>query len=351
MMKFTQGDIFTANTEAIVNTVNCVGVMGRGIALQFKKKFPENFKEYESACNREEVVPGKMFVYETGALFNPRIIINFPTKRHWRGESKIEDIENGLIDLVRIIKEKNIKSIALPPLGCGLGGLDWNKVKVLIAKHLSILNDVEVLVFEPAGAPAAEEMVKNRKVPEMTSGRAALIELVAQYLKGLLDPIVTLLEVHKLMYFLQASGENLRLNYTKGTFGPYSENLRHVLNAIEGHLISGYADGGDKPDKRLKLIPGAYESASEFLETQKNTIKNLERVADLVQGFETPFGMELLSTVHWVVVNEKAASKEDVITKVHAWGERKKQFTPRQILIAVDVLSKKKWVDVSSWVN
>ncbi len=350
-MKFTQGDIFTANTEAIVNTVNCVGVMGRGIALQFKKKFPENFKEYESACNREEVVPGKMFVYETGALFNPRIIINFPTKRHWRGESKIEDIENGLIDLVRIIKEKNIKSIALPPLGCGLGGLDWNKVKVLIAKHLSILNDVEVLVFEPAGAPAAEEMVKNRKVPEMTSGRAALIELVAQYLKGLLDPIVTLLEVHKLMYFLQASGENLRLNYTKGTFGPYSENLRHVLNAIEGHLISGYADGGDKPDKRLKLIPGAYESASEFLETQKNTIKNLERVADLVQGFETPFGMELLSTVHWVVVNEKAASKEDVITKVHAWGERKKQFTPRQILIAVDVLSKKKWVDVSSWVN
>lgn len=350
-MKFTQGDIFTANTEAIVNTVNCVGVMGRGIALQFKKKFPENFKEYESACNREEVVPGKMFVYETGALFNPRIIINFPTKRHWRGESKIEDIENGLIDLVRIIKEKNIKSIALPPLGCGLGGLDWNKVKVLIAKHLSILNDVEVLVFEPAGAPAAEEMVKNRKVPEMTSGRAALIELVAQYLKGLLDPIVTLLEVHKLMYFLQASGENLRLNYTKGTFGPYSENLRHVLNAIEGHLISGYADGGDKPDKRLKLIPGAYESASEFLETQKNTIKNLERVADLVQGFETPFGMELLSTVHWVVVNEKAASKEDVITKVHAWGERKKQFTPRQILIAVDVLSKKKWVDVSSWAN
>lgn len=350
-MKFTQGDIFTANTEAIVNTVNCVGVMGRGIALQFKKKFPENFKEYESACNREEVVPGKMFVYETGALFNPRIIINFPTKRHWRGESKIEDIENGLIDLVRIIKEKNIKSIALPPLGCGLGGLDWNKVKVLIAKHLSILNDVEVLVFEPAGAPAAEEMVKNRKVPEMTSGRAALIELVAQYLKGLLDPIVTLLEVHKLMYFLQVSGENLRLNYTKGTHGPYSENLRHVLNAIEGHLISGYADGGDKPDKRLKLIPGAYESASEFLETQKNTIKNLERVADLVQGFETPFGMELLSTVHWVVVNEKAASKEDVIAKVHAWGERKKQFTPRQILIAVDVLSKKKWVDVSSWAN
>jgi len=350
-MKFTQGDIFTANTEAIVNTVNCVGVMGRGIALQFKKRFPENFKEYESACSREEVVPGKMFVYETGALFNPRIIINFPTKRHWRGESKIEDIENGLIDLVRIIQEKNIKSIALPPLGCGLGGLNWSDVKMLIQKYLIALNDVEVLVFEPIGAPAAEEMVKNRKVPEMTSGRAALIELVAHYLNGLLDPIVTLLEVHKLMYFLQASGENLRLNYTKGPFGPYSKNLSHVLNAIEGHLISGYADGGDKPDKRLKLVPGAYESASEFLETQKNTIKNLERVADLVKGFETPFGMELLSTVHWVVVNEKAESKEDVVAKVHAWGERKKQFTPRQIFIALDVLSKKKWVDVSSWVN
>lgn len=351
MITYKIGDIFKEEVDAIVNTVNCVGIMGRGIALQFKKQFPLNYKAYEAACKRKEVMPGKMFVYETGSLIGPKYVINFPTKRHWRGASRMEDIESGLQDLVQIIEQYQIRSISLPPLGCGLGGLDWNEVRTRIENTLSHLDNVNVAVFEPQGAPVPEKMVKNREVPKMTAGRAALVELVHRYLAGLLDPFVSLLEVHKLMYFLQESGEGLRLNYQKNIYGPYAENLRHVLNAIEGHLLSGYADGGDRPDKELKLVPGAYEEASKFLQDHPQTKQHFDKVSELVEGFESPFGMELLSTVHWVVTKENATSLEGVTRKVHQWSERKKQFTPRQIELAYNVLSEKGWLLESQDLN
>lgn len=343
MITYKTGDIFREKADAIVNTVNCVGVMGRGIALQFKKRFPENFKIYETACKRKEVVPGKMFVHETGSMFGPQYVINFPTKRHWRGASRIEDIESGLQDLAEVIAMLNIKSIALPPLGCGLGGLDWHEVRARIESTLSQLSNVEIIVFEPKGAPEADKMVKNRKVPNMTPGRAALVELMHRYLAGLLDPFVSLLEVHKLMYFLQESGEPLRLQYQKNIYGPYAENLRHVLNAVEGHLLSGYADGGDRPDKELKLIPGAYEDASKFLQKHPQTKQHFDKVSELVEGFESPFGMELLASVHWIVKKEHVKTKDQVVSKIHHWNKRKKQFTPRQIELAYNVLSQKGW--------
>jgi O-acetyl-ADP-ribose deacetylase (regulator of RNase III) len=241
MIEYTSGDILQCEADALVNTVNCVGVMGRGIALQFKNVYPENFKAYEAACKREAVQPGRMFVFETGQLTLPRFIINFPTKRHWRGKSRIEDIDAGLVDLVNVIRNKGIRSIAIPPLGAGLGGLDWNEVRPRIERALAELADVRVLVFEPKGAPANDKMAHVREVPKMTAGRAALVELMQRYLGGLLDPFVTLLEVHKLMYFMQEAGEPLRLQYVKHHYGPYAENLRHVLKAVEGHLIAGYA--------------------------------------------------------------------------------------------------------------
>jgi O-acetyl-ADP-ribose deacetylase (regulator of RNase III) len=345
MITYKRGDIFKEDADAIVNTVNCVGAMGRGIALQFKKHFPENFKVYEAACKQKEVMPGKMFVHETGFLIGPKYIINFPTKRHWRGASRMVDIESGLLDLVKVIKKLNIKSIALPPLGCGLGGLDWAEVLPRIESALAEFAEVSIIVFEPTGVPAAERMVKIRKVPNMTPGRAALLELVHRYLAGLLDPFVTLLEVQKLMYFLQESGEPLQLKYQKHFYGPYAENLRHVLHTVEGHFLSGYADGGDSPDKELNLLPGAYEKASKFLLDHQQTRLRYDKVSKLVEGFESPFGMELLATVHWVAINEDAKTPEQVIQKVHQWNERKRQFTPRQIELAYNVLSEKGWID------
>jgi len=344
MIEYTSGDILKDEAEALVNTVNCVGVMGRGIALQFKKAWPENFQAYANACKREEIQPGQMFVFETGRLTPPRYIINFPTKRHWRGKSRIEDIEEGLAALAEVVQARCIRSIALPPLGCGLGGLDWEDVRICIENALGNLPNVRVRVYEPKGAPAADSMCHVRDVPCMTAGRAALVGLMRRYLGGLLDPLISLLEVHKLMYFMQKAGEPLRLKYVKAPYGPYAENLRHVLHTVEGHLVSGYADGGDAPDKPLKLVPGAVEDAERFLEKNKNTRERLDRVSALVEGFESPFGMELLSTVHWVVEHETPESVAQVVDGTYAWDPRKRQFTQRQIGIAVDVLTSKGWI-------
>ncbi len=341
MIEYRTGDILRADAEALVNTVNCVGIMGRGIALQFKNAYPENFKAYEAACTRSEVEPGRMFVFETGQLTNPQYIINFPTKRHWRGTSRIEDIDTGLKALVEEIRNRDIRSIAIPPLGSGLGGLEWSGVRPRIEAALRVLNGVDIVVYEPSGALAG---VKSGEVPRMTAGRAALVVLMHRYLGGLMDPFVTLLEVHKLMYFMQEAGQQLRLRYAKAVYGPYAENLRHVLRAVEGHLVSGYADGGDAPDKQLELVPGAVKDAEVFLADHAPTRGRFDRVADLVEGFETPFGLELLSTVHWVATREGAATADEAVRRTYAWNDRKRRFSARQIGLALDVLTKKGWL-------
>ncbi len=343
MIEYRTGDILKDESEALVNTVNCVGVMGRGIALQFKDAFPENFKEYAAACKRGDVKPGNMLVHETGKLTGPRYVINFPTKRHWRGKSRIQDIESGLKGLKGVLREKHIRSVAIPPLGSGLGGLDWVEVRPLIDGAMRELPDIRVTVYEPKGAPSAEVMSRSRDVPKMTAGRAALVELINRYLGGLLDPQVSLLEVHKLMYFQQESGEPLRLRFQPAPYGPYAENLRHVLHAVEGHLISGYADGGDAPDKQLFLVPGAIEDAAAFLAQHDDTRARFDRVSDLVKGFESPFGLELLSTVHWLVSHDNVFTLSELVDRTYAWNERKRKFTPRQIGIAAEVLAKKGW--------
>lgn len=342
-MEFTKGNLLQADTEAIVNTVNCVGFMGRGIAAQFKRQYPANFKAYESACRRKEVVPGRMFIFETGQFTNPRFIINFPTKRHWRGKSRIEDIESGLVALIDEVKVRGIKSIAIPPLGCGLGGLDWQDVRPRIEKAFSVLPNVRALVFEPNDEAPPRKLVTTKQPPKMTPGRAVLVGLAEKYLAALMDPVISLLEVHKLMYFAQEAGEPLRLKFVKAPYGPYAENLRHVLQTIEGNMISGYGDGGDAPEKPLELIPSATDEARSFLQNHPATLGRFERVAKLVQGFETSFGMELLATVHWVLVHE-GAGNQGIVEAVHRWSPRKHMFTDEQIRLAAKRLGEKGWL-------
>ncbi len=344
MITYKTGDIIGEDAEALVNTVNCVGVMGRGIALQFRKAFPDNFDAYAAACKQGQVQPGRLFVFETGQM-SPRYIINFPTKRHWRGKSRMDDIEAGLVALTKEIRERHIGSIALPPLGCGLGGLDWAAVRPRIDARLGEFHDLKAVVFKPGGGPADGRGNPSIDVPTMTPGRAALVGLMDRYRRVLLDPFMTLLEVHKLLYFMQEAGENLRLRYQKAPYGPYADNLRHVLHTVEGHFISGYADGGDRPDKPLELVPGAIEDATAFLESHPQTRTRFNRVAELVEGFESSFGLELLSTVHWVVSREKARTVDEVVQYTCAWNDRKKQFSQRQIGLAVDVLAEKGWID------
>ncbi len=344
MIEYKTGDILSEEAEALVNSVNCVGVMGRGIALQFKKAFPANYDAYVARCKRNEMKPGHVFVFETGQTVLPRYIINFPTKRHWRGKSRIEDIESGLASLTGAIRSYGIRSIAIPSLGSGLGGLHWPEVRARLETALKTCEGVKVVIFEPGGVPTNDRTNRSSGVPNMTAARAALVGLMDRYLLALLDPFVTLLEVHKLLYFMQEAGERLRLNYQKAPYGPYAENLRHLLHTIEGHFIAGYADGGDAPDKQLELVPGAVEDAKTFLARHPATHQRFNKVVDLIEGFESSFGLELLSTVHWIASREQAQTVDDVVQRTYAWNERKKQFSRRQIALAFEVLSEKKWI-------
>lgn len=342
MIKYKTGNILNETTEAVINTVNCVGIMGRGIALQFKKMYPDNFKEYAKACKKGEVVPGKMFIYKNNALFNPKYIINFPTKRHWKGKSNIKDIENGLAALKNDIENLALKSIAIPPLGCGLGGLEWNDVKYLIIEKLGGLEDVEIIIYEPNNEKFSL-VSKSSQPPALTAGRAALIELVGLYSAASLDPFISLLEIHKLMYFMQVAGEPLKLKFVKAIYGPYAENLRHVLEIIEGYYINGY-NGEDNPYCPITLVPGALTDAEEFLKSNTETLNKFQRVSELVEGFESSFGLELLATVHWIVQQEQIHDIQQIIEAVYSWNIKKRKFTEKQIELAYNTLKSKKWL-------
>ena len=346
MIDYVTGDLLAADREALVNSVNCVGVMGRGVALAFKRRFPSNFKAYKAACDWDELELGRMFVFETDELM-PRYVINFPTKRHWRSRSRLGDIEKGLSALVGEIERRRIHSIALPPLGCGLGGLDWTEVKPLVHRALAGVSNLDTLVFEPHSSPAPAVVLPEIERPPMTEGRAALLGLMHRYLTGLAEPYVTLLEVHKLLYFMQEAGEPLRLRYVKAPYGPYAENLRHVLQVLEGHYITGGGAEGDRPDHPLHLIPGAIREAEAFLDLHPATRSRFDRVVELVAGFESPSGLELLATVHWVVAEIGSDTVRDVIRASYEWNERKKQFTERQIALARNTLRDRGWLGVA----
>jgi len=214
--------------------------MGKGIALQFKQAFPRNYELYRRACEHGAVAPGKMFVVPTNRLGNPQFIINFPTKRHWKGKSRMDDITAGLVDLVEVIRREDIPSVAIPPLGCGNGGLDWDEVRPKIVSALSVLPDVRVLLFTPEGAPAVEDMVVATARPRMNQNRAALIRMMLDY--DVPGYRLTLLEIQKLAYFLQIAGQPLKLKFVKQQYGPYAEELNYVLQRMEGHFIRGYGD-------------------------------------------------------------------------------------------------------------
>jgi O-acetyl-ADP-ribose deacetylase (regulator of RNase III) len=336
MIETTKGNLLKAPAEALVNTVNTVGVMGKGIALQFRQAFPEMYREYEKACERGDIQLGRVQVFDLGGLVGgPRWIINFPTKGHWRAGSRIADIETGLADLVEQVRKLHIRSIALPPLGCGNGGLEWNIVRPKIENAFAVLPDVRVFLFEPAKAPKSAAMPNRTTRPKLTLGQAALVGLIDRYLGGLLDPFISLLEIHKLMYFLKAAGEDMpRLTFEKSLYGPYSPDLRHALIRMEKHLTRGFGEGSDKPTTPIELLPDAVETANEFLAEIPETRRRMERVAKLIDGYEDPYGMELLSSVHWIMQHDSGA-REDLdkaIAGVQSWNDRKRRLLKREHL-------------------
>lgn len=322
-MKFTTGNMFDCEAEAIVNTVNTVGVMGKGVALQFKERFPVNYSLYEAACKNGEVQIGKMFITSTNSLMNPKWIINFPTKKHWMHKSNYAYIENGLDDLLEQINILNIQSIALPPLGAGQGGLKWEKVKQIIINKLGSLK-IDITIFEPSTSIKAYNKLSKS---HLTKPRALVLALLAQYRK--LGYEMSLLEIQKLAYFLQRMGQsNLKLNYKQYHYGPYAHNLQHLLHELEkGYIISEKSVFDSKPLDLIFLNNDTIEEVLNYVSNECSTEEKerLSNVFSLMSGFESPFGLELLASVDWILNKNttNTLSEIEVKEKIKQWSERK----------------------------
>ena len=349
MIREAHGNLLDANVDALVNTVNTVGVMGKGIALQFRRRFPDMFAAYARAAKHGELRLGRMHVWETGAVDGPRFIINFPTKGHWRSQSRLGDIEVGLLDLVCVIKKLGVTSIAVPPLGCGNGGLEWDVVRPLIVDALGALPDIDVALFPPDGAPPAAQMLTRTPRPAMTPAKAAFVITAHRYAQVALS--VSLIEVQKLMYFLQVAGEDMRLRYVKARYGPYADNLRHALSSMEGHFITGFGDGSSpvRAAEPITLFPDAVAEAASVLRARAETTERVERVVALSNGYESAYGMELLASVHWVsTVDEPGADATTAAELVSRWNARKQRMMgPEHVRIAWRHLHDEKWLPVS----
>lgn len=341
--KYKKGDLLQEPTDAIVNTVNTIGVMGKGLALQFKERFPLNYKLYRKAAESNLVEVGKVFITATQEL-SPFYIINFPTKKHWKEKSKLDYIKDGLDDLVQVIQNKGIKSLAIPPLGCGLGGLKWSEVKPLIEKKLGQIEALEVVIFEPSSKALGETRNrKNKKMPQLTPLRAMLLDSFVRYRE--LDYRLTMLEAQKIVYFLQRLGNDFQLEFEKHIYGPYADKLKYVLDDLDGHYIHGMKYRTAKAFDTLELMPEVQERVKEFIknkctEEQKASLKQLYKLMD---GYESPLGMELLASVDFIISNKGLPFSEmDELTKeIHGWTPRKeKLMKPNYISVTAKHLQK-----------
>lgn len=326
MITYTTGNLLDADVEALVNTVNTVGVMGKGIALMFKERFAKNTTLYEKACKAGEVQTGRVFVTETGELMGPRWIVNFPTKQHWRAKSQIHWIIDGLADLRRFIEQHQVRSIAIPPLGAGNGGLNWAEVKPHIEQALGDLEGVDVVVFEPTAK--YQNVAKAKGVDALTPARALIAELVRRY--WVLGMECSLLEIQKLAWFLERAIEGegldnpLDLRFEAKHYGPYADRLRHLLDAMDGsYLRSDKRISDCGPLDTIWFNDAKRDKVALYLKTEaKAYLPALEKATQLIDGFESPFGLELLSTVDWLLAHDQVAPDPQALLEgVRHWSE------------------------------
>jgi O-acetyl-ADP-ribose deacetylase (regulator of RNase III) len=333
MIQFLKTNLFDQEVDALVNTVNTVGIMGKGIAFQFKERFPLNFKLYQAACKSGEIEIGKPLLTRTGEISSPKYIINFPTKKDWRENSKLEYIQKGLVRLMEQIKENNIQSIALPPLGCGNGGLDWRIVKPILEDAFQEVKNLDIRIIEP-GHLAFASPRKRQDTPPLTKPRALILTLAQRY--GVLGFDLSHLELQKLAYFVQEMGQtDLKLNFTKGTYGPYAVNLKHLLAYLSGHYIHGEMLFQDQsPTALLTLDRQLMEEVKYFADQnfEPEEKARIEKVTRLIEGFESPLGLELLATVHWAMRETQSSNLDTVHTYIENWNNRKRQLMAKSIV-------------------
>lgn len=339
-MKYITGNMLEADTEALVNTVNTVGVMGKGIALQFKERFPINFKIYANACKKGEVQVGKMLVVKENTINGEKIIINFPTKTEWFKKSQYSYIEEGLKDLARVIEDYNIRSIAIPPLGCGNGGLKWEKVKQLMDKYLGHFSDVTIQIYEPNDA--VKKILQKEAVKKevgLTAPRAMLLYALFKFEK--LGEVATIFSANKLAYFLQKSGEPMRLQFVPYKYGPYAQAIEKVLYALNGKYLTGMEQMKARAFEPLQLNYQTYDEVEKYINTNltSDQKQRLESVFTIIDGFETTLSLEILSSAHYLISENPKLTEDQLFEKIQDWNERKKNLVTKEYInIAIEHL-------------
>ena len=325
MITYRTGDLLAAGTQALVNTVNTVGVMGKGIALQFAERYKENLRVYRAACMNGTLVPGTMLVVRDHDLQGERIIVNFPTKKDYKHKSKYEYIEAGLVALVSAIKENDIHSIAVPPLGCGNGGLDWDVVRPMIVRHLGGL-DAEVVVYEPSVHARETLREAPTRDAKLTPARTILLSALFQYERT--GGFATLFVANKLAYFLQRMGDTtLRLQFEAARYGPYTDTIGHMLYNVNGAFLTGLEQKAAKPFDEIQLN---YERKADLDKDLKPEQRSrLERLRELIDGFHATSDLELLSSVAFILEQKPGADVQEVVDAMGQWSKRKENLAER----------------------
>lgn len=332
MIHYVTGDILESNAQALVNTVNTMGVMGKGIALQFKNQYPNNYKVYKERCEAKALKVGELLVtVEESLLTGTKTIINFPTKTNWRLPSEYEYIALGLEALKKVITEKGINSIAIPPLGAGNGGLDWQRVKKMILEALSEL-DIDIYIYEPSAS--IQEALKTERVP-LTPARAMLLSVLYDMVRH--GELVSEFAAEKAAYFLQRFGAKnaFQLTFRPNFFGPYSGKVRHVLYYLNGSYVMGYSAKDKKPFDELSLIMEAEPEIIKFLEKAENQEYKAiaHKTKQFLKGFYSPFGLELLSTIDFISSEKQKYNTAEILAELENWSERKKTMFANPVFV------------------
>lgn len=322
MIIYTTGDLLKSSADVLVNTVNCEGYMGKGIAYQFKLQYPENNEDYVKVCNRGELTVGKLHYFKEKG----KIIINFPTKNKWRAKSRIKYIEDGLDELIKLISQLNIKTIAIPPLGSGNGGLIWSEVKCLLEKKLSVLtDDIQIYVYEPS---------KNYVSQPSVEPKLSMSSLVLMEIKKRLNKFDTM-RLQKTAYFINIFSNENYFNFKRHKYGPYDNSIAIISRRIKEFQKYYNVENTEEAYRILynKIVSGT-------IETKLSQIfPFIVEAANYVNSIKTNHEVECLATIIFLIKEQKVLSKDEILKNFKQWSEDKaKRYSNDDILKGIDEL-------------
>jgi O-acetyl-ADP-ribose deacetylase (regulator of RNase III)/uncharacterized protein YwgA len=358
MVKVLMGDILKSNAQTLVNTVNCVGIMGKGIALEFKEQFPDMFNDYVARCNRNEVRLGRPYLYKR---LTPPWILNFPTKGHWRSVSRIEDIVKGLKYLLQQYKEWRITSLAVPPLGCGQGQLEWKIVGPTLYRYLNQL-DIPVELYAPHDTPHEElqpefldqeidiKPVEPGLAPERVKPSwVALVEILSRLEQEPYHWPVGRTTFQKIVYIATQEGLPTGLHYQKSSFGPFSPELKSVITRLVNNGLIREEQLGRM--FAVKVGPTFADARKAYLNELSQWESIIEKTTDLFMRIQTGQS-EVVATVLFAANTladrkKEEPSEKDVLNEVMQWKQRRRpKLDDKEVAYTIRNLAALKWLKV-----